>query len=700
MKKKLLKSMRVLLVAAGLCVGASAWATVTPFSESYSSESTTTGWSTSSSGRITPVILNENDDYFMSVTQSERNNNGCTVTGNIISGKAAAGDDFTLTFDMRLSSSTNQANTEFIIKDAANSANILSLKETGTWATTWKINGTDTQVTLPNSNKGDSKNTIADVTWCSYKISRSGSLSYLTITNKSTDEVIFARATIDGSSATGGLGNIQFVTSRYFANFAIDNIVVREIQDGDVPAVTPVNYTIKYRNESDEKIADDIVTASYVGAEISASAAQAAPVYYNEQKYIYKSGNDAITLVAEENSNVITLVFREAASYSYTVNAVDADENVLKQLASTTGFEGDVLSFGYPTYVLKDGKLWNCGATNQSYKKSFTLDADNKVFTIEYVSTDIDNVVFYTEAEDVTGMTAYRGGNADARSSQAAIGYAAEDVIFTTLPAGKYKLTFVQYKSTSGDGTMTFKVGDYEFSQTTASSNWTSKTFDEFNLLSSEDVVLKAGGSNNQGVDFMYIVKTGEATTEVSATVTSAGWATLYTPYALDFSSLSESLAAYTATCSESTVTLTKVNNVPAGTGVVLKAAEGTYNIPVIASSETDKGHLLGSATETTAYNAYDGYTLYMLKMVGENAQFVPMTSGSLAAGKAYLKIASGNSSLARSLNVVFADETTGIKSVQSSGLTVNGYYYLSGQRVAQPTKGLYIVNGKKIIVK
>jgi len=50
-----------------------------------------------------------------------------------------------------------------------------------------------------------------------------------------------------------------------------------------------------------------------------------------------------------------------------------------------------------------------------------------------------------------------------------------------------------------------------------------------------------------------------------------------------------------------------------------------------------------------------------------------------------------------------FGDETTGIESVQGEGVKVNGsenYYNLNGQRVAQPTKGLYIQNGKKVIVK
>ncbi|MBQ8487431.1 MAG: hypothetical protein IJ533_07275 [Prevotella sp.] len=528
-------------------------------------------------------------------------------------------------------------------------------------------------------------------------------MTYLTITNKETDEVIFERATIDGSSATGGLGNIQFVSSRYNANFAIDNIVVREIQDGDVPAVTPVNYTIKYRNESDEEIADDIVTASYVGAEVSASADQVKPVYKNEQKYIYKSGNESpIILVADEDANVITLVFREAASYSYTVNAIDAEENVLKQLASTTGFEGDVLSFGYPTYVLNGGKLWNCGATNSSYKKSFTLDADNKVFTIEYASTDIDNVVFYTEAEDVTGMTAYRGGNADARSSQAAIGFAAEDVVFTTLPAGKYKLTFVQYKSTSGDGTMTFKVGDYEFSQTTASSNWTSKTFDEFNLLSSEDVVLKAGGSNNQGVDFMYIVKTGEATTQESVTVTNAGMATYIPTYDLDFSSTG--IEAYKVKVSTKGVaTLTKVDEVPAGTPILLvKDGGATEDIPVTTGAATVSDNDLVAGTDAAVATVDGEYTNMILNNVDGNVGFYFAAGQTVAADKAYLHIATSlapNAEAGARLVFVFDGETTAISNVKQA-TSEGAVYNLSGQRVGQPTKGLYIVNGKKVVIK
>lgn len=174
--------------------------------------------------------------------------------------------------------------------------------------------------------------------------------------------------------------------------------------------------------------------------------------------------------------------------------------------------------------------------------------------------------------------------------------------------------------------------------------------------------------------------------TSVPVTVSAVGWATLYTPYALDFTGV-DGLTAYTATCSDNVVTLTPVDNVPSNTGVVLKGAENTYSIPVIASSSTAQGHLKGSATEATAWNAYSGYTLYVLTSVdeGANVQFNPVTSGSIAAGKAFLKVNDGASS-AHAMTVVFADDVTGISEAKS------------GVKAAKVSK--FIEDGKLMILK
>ena len=183
--------------------------------------------------------------------------------------------------------------------------------------------------------------------------------------------------------------------------------------------------------------------------------------------------------------------------------------------------------------------------------------------------------------------------------------------------------------------------------------------------------------------------------------VTSACYATHVSNYALDFSGVA-GLTAYTASYDGTTVTLTPVTNVPANTGVVLKGDEDTYNIPVTASSSTAKGDLEGSATSATAYDAVAGYDLYILALNGVgDVQFTKATSGSIAAGKAYLKVAQSGGAPAF-FNVVFADmETTGINDVRSKMADVRGDIFdLQGRKVANPTKGLYIVNGKKVMVK
>ena len=69
-----------------------------------------------------------------------------------------------------------------------------------------------------------------------------------------------------------------------------------------------------------------------------------------------------------------------------------------------------------------------------------------------------------------------------------------------------------------------------------------------------------------------------------------------------------------------------------------------------------------------------------------------------IPAGKAYLNVAAAGSRL----NIIFDDNnTTSISTIANSQEpTANSYYDLQGRRVAQPSKGLYIVNGKKVVVK
>ena len=79
-------------------------------------------------------------------------------------------------------------------------------------------------------------------------------------------------------------------------------------------------------------------------------------------------------------------------------------------------------------------------------------------------------------------------------------------------------------------------------------------------------------------------------------------------------------------------------------------------------------------------------------------------TTRNSGAGKAYLAtttaLAAENANARAAWIFDEEGETTGIAAVKASQKMNGEFFNLAGQRVAQPTKGLYIVNGKKVIMK
>ena len=515
--RKLLKSMKTLLVAAGLCVGANAWADVTPVSQDYSDA--TADWTSGNTGRYT---VDMNAGGYLTVNAVSNGNNGTTITGTTVKDKAAAGedfassDDFTMIFDLQLTGANNgnpeaSHKSSFYIYDATNSATtaILALNQTAGGSTEWKVN-----------DAADQTVTLAKNTWYTFKLSKSGSKLYLTVSPTAGGDPVFAQQTITVKSSKGGVGNMIFNTDRYWAYMAIDNVVLRTVQDGDVPTGIATTYTIKYKNESDVAIKDDIVTDAFVDDVVTASAAQTAAITYNEQKYIYKSGNDNLTCVADAASNVITLVYREANTYTYKVTS-----SLGTELANSSNFEGETVSVPYPKYELDGTELKEATTTgtNTWYAYSYTLSANvDETITYNSVATPIENVVFYVEGENISGATASSANNANIRSSNAAVGYAAgtageDDITITTLPAGKYKIVANVFTSSSAGGTSTFKLGTNTFAATGSASSYnTLNTSEEFTIAEATDLILQAGGGATNAVDYVYVIKIGGANTLAS----------------------------------------------------------------------------------------------------------------------------------------------------------------------------------------
>lgn len=157
--------------------------------------------------------------------------------------------------------------------------------------------------------------------------------------------------------------------------------------------------------------------------------------------------------------------------------------------------------------------------------------------------------------------------------------------------------------------------------------------------------------------------------------------------------------------------TLEEVSNIPAGTGVILKGTAGeTYTLSTTADdAATFASNNLVAVTSDMplAEETESGYTNFILGADGSDVKFYRTTgSGTLKAGKAYLHYKTKyvtTGSEAPALTIEFANGgTTGIGAtlVNSEERTVKNVYDLQGRRVAQPTKGLYIVNGKKVVIK
>ena len=218
-------------------------------------------------------------------------------------------------------------------------------------------------------------------------------------------------------------------------------------------------------------------------------------------------------------------------------------------------------------------------------------------------------------------------------------------------------------------------------------------------------VTLSFTGAN----DNVVTVTQAAVPSPVPVTIGATGWATLSSGYALDFENATPAgLNAYMVTGASGTA-ITKsdaLDNVPASTGLLLNGtANTTYTIPVLASSSTNTtGNLMKVVVTATTVNYNDNSSLnYVLaENTQGKAEFQKIVSGTygsvtIPAGKAYLALTADPG--APTLSIDFND-ATGIENVNRETITNNRYFNLNGQRVAQPTKGLYIVNGKKVIVK
>ena len=508
--------------------------------------------------------------------------------------------------------------------------------------------------------------------------------------------------------ATQNASNVKLTVHRY--NYLLQILIMTKDN-----TVKTGNYTINYK-ASGETVKTVSGTDVAVGTEIPILST----FIEGGKKYVTDGGQVAKLTVAEGDNN-LDINVTESAKFSCMVNLLAGD----KPLSSigTDVYEGESETLYYSKAYKYDGKWYfvAVNAVSPGYGVSFeNVSAATAVNITTFEAWD--NVVYFAETENMTlgdGSWAANGNYLNWRSNGMSKRLGANSYIYTDeLAAGIYNITLqARNNRSAGDGTesvaLFLRDADGDLTDlSTSFPGWARGGYEAANTATitipndgkQYSIVINNNTAYNSNLELDYVyVESVPAT--VPATLGSNGYATFASPYVLDLTTanLPSGVIAYKASVSGTTVTFTALDQtVPANTGVLLKGT-GTVNIPVAATGTAVEGNdfLVNEGGATFAGNA----SYYYFGLVKDSnpltfRKFDPSATA-IPADKAYLKVLKSSVATARGLEFVFDDEVTGVNEVRSQKEDVRSEWFdLQGRKVAQPQKGLYIVNGKKVVLK
>ena len=286
----------------------------------------------------------------------------------------------------------------------------------------------------------------------------------------------------------------------------IDNLVITVTKDEREQA----NYTVNFLDSNNAPIKEAATRSGAIGDPIVLLPADKEPLWNtdNTQKYFYQSDNAGELTIAADGTTAVNIIYRDALVYNYTVVS-----NLGATLAAGTGFEGETPRVGYPRYQLSEGKLYMANVDNKEYRTTVTLSADNVTKTVTYSQKeDVENPVFYTEAEEIEGMTVVTNDNIPVRASNAKAAISDGDVVITTLPAGKYifHVGIFTSKSSYSDLSVNFGIGNEVFAASFGAVNLNEIASEEYVLNANTTISVLASSSANTQFDYIWIEKTGD----------------------------------------------------------------------------------------------------------------------------------------------------------------------------------------------
>lgn len=430
-----------------------------------------------------------------------------------------------------------------------------------------------------------------------------------------------------------------------------------------------------------------------------------------------------ITKSTEQVGSInVTMTAEEGATIKYTING--GSEQTYSS-ALTVNSYAEVTAWAVKgedesakvsaTYVvmpdLTNGKVWNFARVLDSDWENLAADGDNWT---EEINND-NNTVRYNNKNAIEGILI----------ANKQVLKATEGLKFNVSTAKRIRINKTLNKLQLNGSKLPIIIPNLKAGQyvTVIGESASSDETDRY-LAATTNIEVITGFASPNAIDFtsigkvvadgsiemtttagvnIFSIEISNSLPTVSVTVPEDGYCTFTPSSSVSFAQ--SNIAAYKASISGEDITFTEISEVARGEGVMLYYEGGlTDDVPVCKKSAPDSDNeFVGVLTEIASLLSDDGtYANYILNNGSEGMGFYKANNKKVAAGKAYLRVSSSAAGAKNFFSFSFMESggTTGINEVQNT--KNNGELYnLNGMRLSKPTqKGIYIMNGKKFIVK
>ena len=451
-------------------------------------------------------------------------------------------------------------------------------------------------------------------------------------------------------------------------------------------------FTIEQADLSDYVVTDLTTPTAYTGSPITptfsvkatetAETSLTAGTDYSVKYYKVEEGEVGTTEVDMKNVGAYKIIITGEGNYK---GSLDADFTIERaELELTINLEG--WAYGdTPNEPSLEGNLgkgditWEykaAGAEAYSAWSALTATTDAGTYMVRATVAETDNYAGGSkEAEFVIAQ--YDLANATVTLDPEELVYNGEvqTVNVTKVMAGDIEVdpSYYEISGNTGKEAKTYSL------------TVTAKTVD------SSGNPIKNNFKNSKTVD--WVIKNRTVTISELGVSESQPQGTYYSE--TEDLEVPEGVVAYIITgINGNSVTTQRVSYIPKGVAVLVEKGQSSES-PNDATPYPSTLPLKGTQ-EPVDVTSITGGTVYVLY----NGEFVKSTSGTIPAHRCYLLIPDQIASGTRSFGIDHGDGTTSLREVKGEKWADGEWYTLQGQRIAKPAKGLYILNGKKVMIK